>query len=346
MGATLRDVARSAGVSVTTASRALNGYADVNTKTRARVIEAARRLAYHRDRAARTLVGAPSATVGLVHIDRTGEGLLHPFAGDVIAGIYRGLRLAERDLLVFGPDAVRPDRDLLALCASHHVEGAICLGLDLRDDNLERFTSGRTPIVLLDLPVESARCSYVTSEQGPGAAAAVQHLLALGHRRIAHAAGRREAWVSRERARAWRTTLAAAGVAAGSELIVHTDFTRGGGRDAAFTLLKSRVPPTAIFAASDEVALGVIDAAHECGLRVPQDLSVIGFDDIPELAGEQLTTVRQRRYEMGLSAARLLLALIRGEAVRPVVLPAELIIRRSTGPPARAAPAVGASAAE
>lgn len=346
MGATLRDVARSAAVSVTTASRALNGYADVNSTTRERVVEAARRLAYQRDRAARTLVGAPSATVGLVHIDRTGEGLLHPFAGDVIAGIYRGLRLAERDLLVFGPDAVRPERDLVALCASHRVEGAICLGLDLHDDNLARFISGQSPTVILDVPVESASCSYVTSEHRKGAAAAVRHLLELGHRRIAHAAGRREAWVSGERLRAWRATLTAAGAPAGNDLLAHTDFTRAGGRDAALVLLRRREPPTAVFAASDEIALGVLDAAHECGLGVPKDLSVIGFDDVPELAGEQLTTMRQLRYEMGLAAARLLLALIRGETVRPVVLPVELVIRRTTGPPARSATSISAFAAE
>jgi LacI family transcriptional regulator len=200
---------------------------------------------------------------------------------------------------------------------------------------LQGLASARVPVVTVDYPERRARYPTVATDNYLGGLAAVRHLLSLGHRRIAFLAGDERLVSARERARAYQNGLSEAGLPRQPELIDRGDFTEEGGHAATRALLRRRRKFTAVFAANDYSAFGAIRALAEAGLRVPEDVSVVGFDDMPPAAHAHppLTTVRQPMADMGQMAVRLLLDALGGRPVpHYVVLPTTLVVRASTGP--------------
>jgi LacI family transcriptional regulator len=193
-----------------------------------------------------------------------------------------------------------------------------------------------TPVVAID-PVKDSTIPSVTADNLAGATAAVEHLLSLGHRRIGFIAGRSSLQAASSREEGYHRALAQAGVAIDPTLVARGDFQPETAVPLARALLESPDRPTAIFAASDGMALKVLDVARELGLSVPGDLSIVGFDNVPEsaLAQPALTTVDQSMYHLGYEAARLLTALVTGalEGPHQVLLPVRLVVRSSTAPP-------------
>jgi LacI family transcriptional regulator len=335
---TIRELARLSGVSVGTVSRALNGYTDVRPETRERIVRLARELDYTPAAAARTLVTQRSHVIGVFL--ETGVGrpdLQHPFFHEVLVGFKGSIGNEGYDLLLFASE--RPgngygDHSYLKRCRHHNVDGAVLIGVDPEDGELRRLLRSELPCVGVDVELAGTCTGYVMSDNVDGAAAAVRHLHGLGHRRIATITGLLNTKPGVDRLRGYRDECQRLGLGYRDEYVAYGDFYFESGQAAARALLALDEPPTAIFAASDMTAIGVIRAAAEAGLSVPGDVSIVGFDDI-QIARHMhppLTTLAQDKPGLGEAAARALLRQIEGaETAEPVTLPVELVERASTG---------------
>jgi LacI family transcriptional regulator len=337
---TIRRLAEASGVSIGTVSRALNGYADVRPETRERIMRLARELDYTPAAAARSLKTQRSHVIG-VFLD-TGEGhpdLQHPFFHEVLVGLKNTIGSGGYDLLLFAsehPGNGYGTHSYLKRARHHNVEGVVLMGLDPEDAEVRRLVRSELPTVGVDVDLEGPATTYVISDNLDGASRAVRHFQSIGHRRIATITGMLETRTGADRLRGYRQALQACGLAYRDEYVAYGDFYVESGRRAMADLLALDEPPTAVFAASDMMALGAIRAAGDAGLGVPADLSVIGFDDI-QLADHMnppLTTVRQDKAGLGAAAGSALVRLVDGEesSVPSTVLPVELVRRGSTRP--------------
>lgn len=338
---TIRELARRSGVSVGTVSRALNGYADVRPETRERIMRLASELDYTPAAAARSLVTQRSHVIGVFM--ETGEGhpdLQHPFFHEVLGGLKQRVGREGFDLLLFAserPGGGYGPHSYLKRARHHSVDGCALIGLDCEDSEVRRLVRGEIPCVAIDMEIEGPRTEVVMSDNEAGAAAAVRHLHALGHRRIATITGMVDSRPGVDRLRGYRETIQSLGLAYRDDYVRYGDFYAESGRAETEKLLALDEPPTAIFAAADLMAIGAIRAAAEAGLRVPEDLSVVGFDDI-QLAphvNPPLTTLRQDKLGLGAAAGDALVARIAGDPERPPLrtLPVELVVRGSTAAP-------------
>jgi LacI family transcriptional regulator len=339
---TIRELARLSGVSVGTVSRALNGYADVRSETRERIMRLARELDYTPAAAARSLVTQRSHVIGVFM--ETGEGhpdLQHPFFHEVLGGLKQRVGAEGFDLLLFASE--RPGNgygphSYLKRARHHAVDGVALIGLDTEEEEVRRLVRAELPCVGIDMDIAGPNTEVVMSDNVSGAEAAMRHLHGLGHRRIATITGMLESRPGIDRLRGYRAAAQALGLAYRDEYVAYGDFYAESGREATERLLALPDPPTAIFAAADLMAIGAIRAAAEVGLRVPEDLSVVGFDDI-QLAphvNPPLTTLRQDKLGLGGAAGDALVARIAGDPGRPPLrqLPVELVVRGSTAAPA------------
>jgi LacI family transcriptional regulator, galactose operon repressor len=340
---TIRELARRSGVSVGTVSRALNGYADVSPSTRERIVRLAEELDYTPAAAARTLVTRRSHVIGVFL--ETGEGhpdLQHPFFHEVLVGLKDTLGAAGYDLLLFAsahPGNGYGTHAYLKRCRHHHVDGAALMGVDADDPEVRRLARSGLPCVGVDVELGGDDATYVASDNVGGGRMAVEHLVSLGHRRIATIAGPMETRPGRDRLRGYRDALRDAGLAFRDEYVGMGDFYLDSGVRAAADLLALDEPPTAIAAASDLMAVGALRAASAAGARVPDDLSVVGFDDIMLAAHLEpaLTTIRQDKAGLGAAAARALLARVDGpeEGVEEQLTLEVQLVERATTAPAR-----------
>jgi LacI family transcriptional regulator len=318
-------------VSVATVSRVFNGYTDVHPDTRERVLAAARELDYAPSAAARTLVGHRSQLIGVVLNTGSHPDIEHPFFQDVLVGLKHGIGELGSDLLLFASE--QPGA-YLRRARHHRVDGVVLWGVDRADPEIPKLLDAGMPLVAVDLEVVGDHATWVSSDSIGGARQAVRHLADLGHTRIATITGLVETKPGRERLEGYRDEMASLGLAAPAAYEQHGDFYADSGDAAMQILLALREPPTAVFAASDEMASGAIAAARAAGLRVPEDTSVVGFDDsrLAALLQPPLTTVSQDRVGLGVAAARTLAAMIEhpDKAAAPSVLPVELVVRGSS----------------
>jgi LacI family transcriptional regulator len=338
---TIRELARRSGVSVGTVSRALNGYADVRPETRERIMRLASELDYTPAAAARSLVTQRSHVIGVFL--ETGEGhpdLQHPFFHEVLGGLKQRVGAEGFDLLLFASE--RPGNgygphSYLKRARHHNVDGCALIGLEPEDPEVRRLVRGEIPCVAIDMAIEGPRTEVVMSDNEAGARAAVEHLHGLGHRRIATVTGMIDSRPGIDRLRGYRAAVQALGLAYRDDYVAYGDFYAESGREATARMLASAEPPTAIFAASDLMAIGAIRAVAEVGLQVPHDVSIVGFDDI-QLAphvNPPLTTLRQDMLGLGAAAGDALVARVAGDPDRPPLrtLPVELVVRGSTAAP-------------
>jgi LacI family transcriptional regulator len=334
----IKDIAQRAGVSVSTVSRALNNYQDVNPKTREKIVNLAKELNYFANAAAKSLVQKRSYTIGVFFGDQTNSGFDHPFFLEVISAVREGAGNAGYDLLIF-TNSHKQRATYTTLCRERGVDGVFLIltgaGKKKNEQLIELQESG-IPCVAIDLPLDGDRCSYVESNNYLGAKKAVTHLLNLGHRNIAFIGGDEIGKVSFDRYYGYVAALQEKGLKADSQLAELGYFSVEKTVEATKSILSKNEDVTAFFAASDVMALKVIETLNENGYRVPEDVSVIGFDDIKEATQKKplLTTVRQSKYEMGSEAIGLLMRIIEDSAYKPypVVVPCELIVRESTAP--------------
>jgi LacI family transcriptional regulator len=340
---TIRELARLSGVSVGTVSRALNGYPDVSQDTRDRIVRLAEELDYTPQAAARTLVTRRSHVVGIfLETGQNHPDIQHPFFHEVLVGIKTRLGAAGYDLLLFAseePGNGYGTHSYLKRCNHHHVDGAVLMGLSADDPEVERLGRSSLPCVSVDVEFEGLHSTWVSSDNFQGADLAVKHLMECGHSRIAHIAGPLETTPGRERLAGFRRAIQANGLGYDEKLVVYGDFYFESGAKAMDKLLALDEPPTAVFVASDMMAMGAMRAIQSKGLSIPDDIAVIGFDDIAiaAMAHPSLTTIRQEKSQLGELAAEALLHQMDsngdGAAADPAAtqtLPVTLVVREST----------------
>ncbi len=328
MAVSIKDIAKVARVSYSTVSRALADSPRVNPETRARIKHLAADMKYSPSALARSLVTQRTRTIGLVATTITDL-----FQAEVIQVIEEtALHHGYSVILTHSGSESERELDELHMLQERRVDGIILISVRA-DGNYEAVLRGMSlPIVFIN----SEHARSVRVDNFGGAVQAMQHLLDLGHQRIAYIAGPSLEWDNVERRKGYEQALLARGLSVNPALIAAGDSRPGGGTQAMRELLGLASRPTAVFCYNDATALGALRAAHMAGLRIPQDLSVIGFDDIDLAAHFEppLTTFAQPKRDMGKMAVRMILAALGGELMTESgELPGQLIVRESTTPP-------------
>jgi DNA-binding LacI/PurR family transcriptional regulator len=327
----MSDVAALAGVSHQTVSRVVNGHPNVAPQTRERVERAIAELGYRPNVAARALVTGSTRTIGFVTVKINQYG-----PAQTMLGLEKAARAAGYSLTVsFLDDATAGAmREAVDAFVAQRVDGIVALST--YDDAAEALSALDPPVPLVAVQVGGDEVRpAVGVDQEAGARLATRHLLRLGHRTVFHVAGPADSKEARGRIDGWRSELLAAGAPVPPCLL--GDWAPAAGHAAGRRLadmIRAGEDVTAVFLANDQMALGLLAALHEEGLRVPDDVSVVGFDDLPEAPYfiPPLTTVRQDFAELGRRGVQLVLARLRGEDWHPEAVPAALVVRASTGP--------------
>jgi DNA-binding LacI/PurR family transcriptional regulator len=327
----MADVAARAGVSHQTVSRVINGHHSVAPLTRERVQRAIAELGYRPNLAARALVTGSTRTIGLVTVKINQYG-----PAQTMLGLENAARAAGYSLSVSILDDATAEamREAVDRFVAQSVDAVVALST--YDDAAEALASidAPVPVVAVQVGGDEDRPA-VGVDQVTGARLATRHLLELGHRTVHHVAGPADSQEARSRMAGWRAELRAAGAPVPE--ILRGDWTPSSGHAAGRRLaarMRAGEDVTAVFLANDQMALGLLAALHEEGFESPEDISVVGFDDLPEAPYflPPLTTVRQDFAELGRRGVQLVLARLRGDDLHPEPVPAPLIVRASTGP--------------
>lgn len=330
---TIKDIAKAAGVSVTTVSRALNGYSDVNEKTRHKIQQWAKSLGYRPNAMARGLVMKKSKTLGLIVSEISRQGAKDSFTYEVLCGINDRAGELSYDLVLFSTNPRKQlSKSYTDLCMERGVDGAIIMGIRLDDPYLQEVIDADIPCVLIDIPLEGKNLGYITTDNIQGAKKATRYLLSKGHIHIGMINGHEQASVSIKRLYGFKEALEEAGIPYKPTCMISGDFTELGGQQAMYLLLHRHPEITAVFCASDLMALGAMQAIEKLGKKVPEDISVVGYDNIHVSAytSPKLTTVNQDKYDIGYHAAQLLIDMLEERKVpHEVVLESALIERGS-----------------
>ncbi len=334
MAYTLEDIARLAGVSRSTVSRVVNNHPSVRPEVRQRVWQVIREVGYQPHAAARNLATRRSDIIGLVIPEAVSTLFTDPFFSLLIRGITDACYEQGYHLMLALFSTPAQEEDLYnRLLRSHYLDGVILASTRLDDPLIERLVGDRVPFVSVGRHPHP-QVSYVDVDNVAGARMAVDHLIRQGHTRVGTITGPLNMAAGQDRLEGYKQSLAAHHIPLDDRLIVEGDFTENGGLAGMNRLLALEPPPTAVFVASDTMAMGALRAVRQAGLRVPEDVAIIGFDDVPQATylDPPLTTVRQPIQRLGEIAVRVLVDVIAQgpEIPQRVVLMPELVVR-STG---------------
>ncbi|PTM59648.1 LacI family DNA-binding transcriptional regulator [Desmospora activa] len=328
--ATIKDVAKLAGVSISTVSLALNNQPHVRAETKEKVLAAARRLNYQPNGIARDLKLSKTETIGLILPDLAG-----PFYSELIRGIQDFTTANHYDVVAMSAIGERPKS--IRYIQEKRTDGMIIMSQQIDATLIRQAARPDFPIVLLNREVSSNHVTSVMIDNRKAAYEAVQLMIRQGYSEIAYLGGPEDASDNRNRFYGYQASLHEAGRTVEPKWCLQGDFTKEGGYGAAKRLLAEGMLPQAIFAANDEMAIGLIEGLQQGGIGIPEEMAVVGFDDI-QLASyirPTLTTVRQPMYQLGSTAAKLLFRLLDGESnLDAVVLDTHLIERDSCPPKA------------
>jgi LacI family transcriptional regulator len=365
---TIRDIARLAGVSIATVSRVLNEKPDVEATTRERILRIMDEQRFVPSVAGAGLAGGRTGLMGVLV-----PSLTWAIMSPILSGITDVIEQTSHELMLYGHSGKRERSEIIRrIVDAKLIDGLVAIYPDAAafagdvmdgdrrvSSHLRQLHEQGFPVVVVDDQGAHDGMPWITSDNRQGALEAVRHLISLGHRRIAHIAGPEPYLCSHDRLEGYRAALREAHLSLDPDLEVTADFTKPGGQVGALRLFALPRPPTAIFAANDDTAYGVLSAARQCRLRVPDDVAIVGFDDAGPSAHTHppLTTIRQPFFDVGKQAAKTLLALLdappsrttgggrwyQSSATRPpsgtarlqaaparIRLPVELVERRST----------------
>lgn len=335
MPTTIFDVAKRAGVSIGTVSRVLNHRDRVHPETRERVLQAVRELDYHANAIARGLASQQTNALGLV-IPQVND----PYYFQILRGVEDAATAADFSLLIMSQPRPAPEHRYLSLFRRGNVDAMVLVAIDVVADEMQAIAERGVPIVLVQQDVGADIPTFL-SDNYAGARALVEHLVsAHPYRRIAYISGTDYTGDNRERLRALRDVLAERALDLPAEYVVQGDYLSGSGFHAMNELLALPTPPEAVFAANDQMAIDAMMAARQRGVRVPEEVAVVGFDDIPmaRYLTPSLTTVHQPIYELGWHAAQKAFEMVHSGEDRPrlavprkLTLPTRLVVRHSCG---------------
>jgi LacI family transcriptional regulator len=327
--ATVYTVARLAGVSIATVSRTLAGSSKVAPETRQRVLQAIETLGFVPDPSARRLASQRTDTIALVFPDISG-----PYYSSVIRGVEHAAGCYDHNVLIYGTHGKESSGRFLRDLTSK-VDGLVILARSMEDSFLAWLATQGIPFILLSRAYSQSPSDTISVDNEGGAYQAARHLIGHGHQRLAILSGPPNSPDNRERLSGYERALAKAGLSIPPEWVIDGHFQYEGGRAALEQLLAQPSPPTAVLAANDEMAMGAISAAQRYGRRVPEDLAVVGFDDIQiaEMVCPALTTVHQPMEQLGEQAVELLFERLKTPDApwRQEILSTHLLVRRSCG---------------
>lgn len=326
----IRDVAMKAGVSISTVSRAFNKYEDISETTRKKIIKVAAELGYRPNVVAKSLSANKNYRIAILVEDY----LPDDYATYEIFMAFRSA-LAEQNyetIILSTSTDIQKNENLSQILQAKQVDGLFILGLKMTDEYYKQLKNFKYPCVLYDISIENSLCGCVGVDNVKGASKAVEHLIEQGHKKIALINGHENAQVSYERLDGYYLALAKNGMLIDKDLTASGDFTYEGGKQAAINLIEKNKEITAIFCASDLMACGAMSGIHEMGLKVPDDIAIVGFDDINicDFVTPKLSTVRQERDKIGKLAAMQLIEIINGRIPGRSVIEPTLVIRESS----------------
>lgn len=328
---TIYDIAKKTGFSISTVSKVLNKRADVSEKTKKIINAAVEELGYFPSSSARSLSTKKSWTIGVVFVEDAGNGLEHPFFNAVIENFKKVVEIEGYDLLFASRKIGKEKRSYLDHFMYRGVDG-VAVVCSSHTPEIQKLIESDIPSVVIDLDTRGV--SVVYSDNCFGSELAVNHLVSLGHRHIAHISGHQRLYVGVERLEGYKQTMAKHNLSINDAYIVDGGyFTYEGGKRAMNQLLALETIPSAVYVAGDLMAVGAISAIHEAGLRVPEDVSIVGFDDIQiaQYLNPALTTVRQDTALIGKTAANLMMDQMVNKKKQhmAVKIPVSLIVRDS-----------------
>jgi len=335
MAVTIRDVAKKLNLSITTVSRALDGYDDVADHTRQRVTQVARKMGYVPSRAARQLRRQQADVIGYI-LPASGSHFTDPFFSEFIAGLGDEATSHNYDLLVSTatPDSSAEHAIYERWVRSRLIDGIILSRMRLRDWRAKYLTENNFPFVAHGHTHQRLKFPYIEVDSRAGFELLVKHLVERGHKRIAYIGAPARFTLQTDRLDGYRSGLEATHIRFDPGLVGEGDLSRTGGYDAALRLFDLPKPPTAIIGVNDLTAIGAMRAARERGLMVGKDIAIAGYDgtDDSEHTQPPLTTLRQQVYEIARQLAQMLIARIAGEPVQArLIIQPELVVRESTG---------------
>lgn len=332
---TIYDIAKKVGCAPSTVSKALNNQKEVSGKRKEEILAVAKAMGYVPNSSARRLASKRSWSIGVLFSEDLNIGLEHHFFGGVLQAFKSYVERLGYEVTFVSNQIGAQSLTYLEWCRHKNIDGVLIVSVDVKDDNLKELTHSEVPIVSVDNGLK--HIPTIVSDNFSGTAMAMGYLVASGAKRIAHIAGPLRSYASVERLQAYKDALITHEIKEDQALVVEAkNFDFLSGKHALNQLFDQiKDPPDALYAASDDIALGAIAGLREKGYRVPEDVSVIGFDNI-ELSGytsPSLTTIAQDKRKIGVEAAKYLIALINQEAEdyeRNLRVPVELIVREST----------------
>lgn len=332
---TIREIAKAAGCSTATVSKAMNGYPHVNSATREKILSVARELGFTPNYFAKSLMTKRSYLIGILMVDYWRLGIVHPLFGGMIEGFKSKVESRGYELLIIKNEYTGTNANFVEHCLQRGIEGVFLVITNGMTKCITELAKSNLPCVSVDLRCEGI--STVLTDNEKGGYDAVNHLISLGHSKIAHIAVNDDKPAGRDRLEGYRRAMESAGFAFDPELVqTAANFSPQAGTHAMSTLLARRDDITAVFASSDVLAFGAVAALRERGISVPEQMSVIGFDDIDTAIyfSPPLTTMRQNRAGIGHIAGDIMVDLIENQSLAQshLTLPAELVLRGSTAP--------------
>lgn len=331
MAVTIKDIAKKLGISYATVSRALNNHPEVSAETRKMILKTAEEMGYKPNAIARGLVMRQTTTLGLVIPDIT-----NPFFPEVARGVEDAASEGGYNVFLCNTNwDPAKERTLIQLLEEKRVDGLLVAPVTHDLSYLKQVEERGTPVIVLGRTSETVDLNYVVIDNVKGGLLAVEHLIKQGHVNIAFVGGLETDVSNQERLEGYQLALLKKEIPVKQEYIIHDSFKQESGYESARKLLDLPNRPSAIFAANDVLALGTTRAVEEAGMKVPGDIAVVGFDDIPfaSYAEVQLTSISQPKYIMGEMAAKVLIEEIKGinrGGKKHIVLQPELVVRRSS----------------
>ncbi len=332
---TIKDIAKLAKVSATTVSMALNHHPKISRKTRDRIVSIAEELHYYPNYVARSLVSRKSKTLGLII-----TSILNPFYPELAKGIEdKAMELGYSVILCSTGYDPRLQKHFIDLLRSKGVDGIIFTSVEINDPDIKPLLDDNFPFVLVNRRIRSNELEkmidYAVLDNFLGGYMAMQHLNKLGHRRVAIIAGSFAISTAMERTEGAKKAMLDSGLMLEPDLVLECHFSKEKAYEATRDLLARESPPPAIFAQNDYMALGVREAVFDAGLSIPEDIALVGFDNIAAsaLRGVELTTISQKKYEMGTMAVEILCKRIEDSSapVSQIILQPEIVVRKSCG---------------
>ncbi len=301
---TIKDISRVSGFSVTTVSKALNNYPDISKHTKERIIKLCDEMGYVPNSSARSLKTTHSFTIGVIFEEITNQGLQHPVFSRILESFKKEMEAEGFDLLFLAKRMGNQNGSYLQHSKRKQVEAILVLCADFNTPEMKELYHSEIPIIMIDFDVDNA--TNITSNNRSGVEQAVTHLKALNHKKIAHIHGDIYSFIGGQRKEYFEESMAHFNLPLNDAYLVNgQNFSREEGYVAMEALIRLEDPPTAVFCASDMLAIGAIEAIRDAGKKVPEDFSIIGFDgiDLGQLITPRLTTIKQNTQDMGKLAA-------------------------------------------